>query len=282
MFCNRRSLLPSWAQCGPCVSFCGKLPGAVAAISSRQCGARGGQCGKRVALKAPSSAHWSLWGGGWRLNSNLLGHIHCMWKSPLENAKVVSKYWQRPQQKMFRSRAIFSSLSWSYSKPYMWYLLEEPFSENFKVTSYLQRLSAPHPPIPGQGSATDAPGKAKGNGIASDLWKAKIISPLPPHNTLSAGKSWIINYPPSWTWREHHCSHLLSTTPPSPFLFFKSPFLFFKSSFLKPHWFLLFLFSISTSNISQCQRFVLEGWVLLGPARLLKGQITWLFKQQQI
>ena len=173
MFCNRRSLLPSWAQCGPCVSFCGKLPGAVAAISSRQCGARGGQCGKRVALKAPSSAHWSLWGGGWRLNSNLLGHIHCMWKSPLENAKVVSKYWQRPQQKMFRSRAIFSSLTWSYSKPYMWYLLEEPFSENFKVTSYLQRLSAPHPPIPGQGSATDAPGKAKGNGHHIRFMKSK-------------------------------------------------------------------------------------------------------------
>ena len=53
------------------------------------------------------------------------------------------------------------------------------------------------------------------------------------------------------------------------------------SSFLKPHWFLLFLFSISTSNISQCQRFVLEGWVLLGPTRLLKGQITWFFKHKQ-
>ena len=53
------------------------------------------------------------------------------------------------------------------------------------------------------------------------------------------------------------------------------------SSFLKPHWFLLFLFSISTSNISQRQRFVLEGWVLLGPTRLLKGQITWFFKHKQ-
>ena len=68
--------------------------------------------------------------------------------------------------------------------------------------------------------------------IGTDLWKAKNYFPL-----LSAGKSWIINYPPSWSWREHHCS-LLSLS----FTFHDSPIIISQTSLISTFPFLYFHF----------------------------------------
>ena len=150
MFCDRVALLPSWAQCGPCVSFCGKLPRAVAAIRRAMPSACPAMAVAKkplwVALTAPSSAHWSLW-VGWRLNKNFRHHTHCICKGRLENViKVMVSI--IIILTLRHSMVILSSLIWSYSPSYR--------NSPFKVESYLQSLFAPHPPIPGQAGAKDA------------------------------------------------------------------------------------------------------------------------------
>ena len=161
-----------------------------------------------------------------------------MWKTPLENSILVAlllpsteeDVWVKTQHSKLCDALPVYSCGTHCRKSAFW------------VPSYLQSISTQHPPIPGQGGAKDAVGKRE---RASDLWKAENYS---PHISLTAlfcgGESWIINYPMRWSWREHHCS-LLSFS----FTFhhhFSNPIDFYFSFSLRS--------SISTSNISQCQR----------------------------
>ena len=73
----------------------------------------------------------------------------------LHQSHVKKSSWKSvlAAEDVLRSRFIFSSPI----QFYLWHLLEELLSENWHL-SYLQRLSTPHPPIPGQGSAEGAVG----------------------------------------------------------------------------------------------------------------------------
>ena len=64
--------------------------------------------------------------------------------------------------------------------------------------------------------------------VALDFWKAKNYSNVCRRaSLLSAGKSWIINYPMNSSWREHHCS-LLSFS----FTFHDSPIIISQTSLI--------------------------------------------------